>query len=146
MDRRFNTRAYSPSYDGSSKRILTDGIAIDIHRDHAVADLCSAAGLLDSGAAGNKSRSAGCASLRVSRLAASNQAQRNEQVVGALVVQCSRQTKKIFISPNRESPITQLRFLQSRRREFIHSHCGILRSCDVFLQPEHPGLHRFERR
>jgi hypothetical protein len=82
----------------------------------------------------------------VSRLAASNQAKRNEQVADALVVQCSRQTKKIFILPYRKPPITQFRFFQSRRREFLHSHCGILRIRDVFLQPEHSGLHHVERR
>jgi hypothetical protein len=74
-------------------------------------------------------------------------ASQREIVVGALVGQFSRQTKKFFISLHREPPLTQLRFLQqSRRREFLPSHCGILRSRDVFLQPEHSGIHRFERR
>jgi hypothetical protein len=31
-------------------------------------------------------------------------------------------------------------------REFLRSHCGILPSRKGFLQPEHLGIHRFDRR
>jgi hypothetical protein len=48
--------------------------------------------------------------------------------------------KKIFISPYRKPPITQFRFLQSRRREFLRSHCGILPPATFFCSLNIPAF------
>jgi hypothetical protein len=46
----------------------------------------------------------------------------------------------------REQPLSKLRLLQSRRRVYLRSQYGIFPIRSGFLQTEHLGIHRFERR